>query len=54
MDERSLSWDSPKWKVECGGWVKLYDGFSWILVEEIVMGDLVWVNRNLVTESEYD
>ena len=52
MNEASLGWDSPKWKVECAGWVKMYDGWSWILVEEFEMADLVWVHRDRVTDSE--
>ena len=48
----SILWASPKWKVECAGFIKLYDGWSWVLVEEFIEGDFVWVHRNLITESE--
>jgi hypothetical protein len=48
----SISWESHKWKVECAGFTKLNDGWSWVLVEEFIEGDLVWVHRDLITESE--
>lgn len=49
-----IAWASPKWKVECAGFIELYDGWSWVLVEEFIEGDLVWVHRNLITDSEHN
>src|SRR5215472_10010858 len=47
-----LEWVSPKSKVEYGGWIKFFDGCSWVLVQEFIGGDLVWVHRFLITDSE--
>lgn len=50
----NVAWASPKWKCECAGFIKLYDGWSWVVVEEFTESDLVWVHRNLITSNEYD
>ncbi len=48
----TIDWTSPRWETECAGFVELYDGWSWVLVHELIEGDLVWVHRTLITNGE--
>jgi hypothetical protein len=50
--DTNVSWQSHIWNVECDGWIHMHDGWSWILVEEYIEGDFVWVHRELVTDED--
>lgn len=51
-ETKSITWNSPRWGVECAGFVRFYEDWNWILVEEFTCGDLVWVHRDTVVMSE--